>query len=156
MSVVRDVEVRHRTHDRRVDRRREPDARSREPSERVGPVEAERRRVDLDEVRLDLLEIDGHSRLVDRLGERARPRVILGEPLDVVVERVQPRSRDDAGLAHGAAEQVLLPPRAGHELARTREQRTERATEPLREAQRHRVEARGDRPTARHRAQPTR
>ena len=115
-----------------------------EPSERVRPVEAEPRRVDLDEVRLDLLEIDRHSRLVDRLGERPRPLVILRQPLDVVVERVQTRSRDDAGLSHGAAEQVLLPPRAGHELLRTGEQRPERAPEPLREAERHGVEARGD------------
>ena len=71
--------------------------------------------------------------------------MILGESRDVVVERVQPRSRNDAGLAHGAAEQVLLPPRAGHELVRAGEQRAERAPEPLGEAQRHRVEASGDR-----------
>ena len=105
---------------------------------------AERRDVDLHEVRLDLLEIDGHAGRVERLGERARASVVVREPLDVVVERVEAGRRDDPGLAHRAAEEVLLAPRALHQLARAGEQRPERAAEPLREAERHRVEAAGD------------
>ena len=43
---------------------------------------------------------------------RARARVVVGEPLDVVVERVEARGGDDPGLAHRAAEAVLLDARA--------------------------------------------
>ena len=119
-------------------------------------LEAERRDVDLHEVRLDLLEIDGHAGCVERLRERACAGVVVGEPVDVVVERVEAGRSHDPGLAHRPAEEVLLAPRALHQLARAGEQRAERAAEPLREAERHRVEARRDRPRAERRAPSTR
>ena len=53
-------------------------------------------------------------RVGEPLGEPARVRVVVGEALDVVVERVEPRRGDDAGLAHRAAEEVLEPPRLRH------------------------------------------
>ena len=38
--------------------------------------------------------------------EPARVRVVVGEPLDVVLERVQPGGGEHAGLAHAAAEHL--------------------------------------------------
>ena len=86
------------------------------------------------------------------LGEPARARVVVGEPLDVVVERVDAGGGDDPRLAHRAAEEVLLAPRALDRLGRAREERAERAAEALREAERDGVEARADRRRARRRA----
>src|SRR5688572_31621703 len=98
-------------------RRGKPDLGSLQARESVGPVAAERLEVDLHEVRLDLLEIDGKARIVERLGEPACARVIVREPLDMVVERVETGGGDDARLAHRTAEEVLLAPPALHELA---------------------------------------
>jgi hypothetical protein len=67
--------------------------------------------------------------------------VVVREPLDVVVERVDAGRRNDPRLAHRAAEEVLLAPRALHELVRAGEQRAKRTAETFREAERHRVEA---------------
>ena len=44
--------------------------------------------------------------------EPSRAGVIVGEPLDVVIERVDARRRDDPRLAHRAAEEVLFAPGA--------------------------------------------
>ena len=63
----------------------------------------------------------------------------------MVVERVDARGRDDPCLPHRAAEQVLEATGARHRLLRSGEERAERAAEPLREAERHRVEAPADR-----------
>ena len=101
--------------------------------------------VDLDEVRLDLLEVDRDARLVQPLAEAAGAGVVLGQPLDVVVEGVDARGGDDPGLAHRAAELVLVAPRAQHPLRRPRDDRAERAAEPLREADRDRVGVARDR-----------
>ena len=100
-----------------MDRRGQPYADCAEPVERVAAFQTERLDVDLDEVRLDLLELDRDAGRVERLGEPTRARVVVGEPVDVVVERVQARRGDDPRLTHGPAEQVLLAPRALHELA---------------------------------------
>ena len=78
----------------------------------------------------------GRPRVRPAFGEPPRAGVVVGEPLDVVVERVEPGGRDDPGLAHRAAEAVLLDPRAAISSARAGDQRAERAAEPLREAER--------------------
>ena len=80
--------------------------------------EPERSDVDLDEVGLDLLEVDGHAGLVEALREPPRAGVVVGEPVDVVVERVDPGRRDDPGLPHRTAEEVLQAPRFRHQLGR--------------------------------------
>ena len=100
-----------------------------------------RRDVDLDEVRLDAVGIDGEARLGEARARAAARGVVVGEPLDVVVERVDAGRRDDPRLAHRAAEEVLQPPRLSHHLGRAGEQRAERAAEALREAERDGVEA---------------
>ena len=73
--------------------------------------------IDLDEVRLHLPEIHRDARLVETLRERLRASVIVREPVDVVIERVQPGRGDDPGLPHRTPEEVLLAPRVRHELA---------------------------------------
>ncbi len=70
--------------------------------------------------------------------------MVLGQPLDVVVERVQPGSRHDPCLTHRTTEAVLLDPRAPHQLVRACDQRAERAAEPFREAEGDGVEEAGD------------
>ena len=55
-----------------------------------------------------------------RRRQRTRVRVIVGEPIDVVVERVERRRGEDAGLSHRAAEQLARRPRALHRFARAR------------------------------------
>ena len=122
-----------------------PTPASRRRARAAAAVEPERLEVDLDEVRLDPLEVDREARLRERLGEPPRAGVILREALDVVVERVDAGRRDDTRLAHRAAEEVLLPPGALDEVPRAREQGAERTAEAFREAERHRVEAGGDR-----------
>src|SRR6476659_11146551 len=66
-------------------------------------------------------------------------RVVIGEPLDVVVERVQHCGGGDAGLPQRTAEEELPLPGALYRLRRAGEDRAERAAEPLREADRDRV-----------------
>jgi len=53
--------------------------------------------------------------------------------------------RDDPRLSHRAAEQVLGPPSLHHQLLRTGDNGAERTAEPLREADRDRVEVPADR-----------
>src|SRR5205814_7612314 len=82
-----------------------------------------------DEVRLHLGRVDP-----DPFGEPARARVIVGEALDVVVERVQRGRCEDPRLPERAAEQVLALPRTLDERRRAGEDRAGRAAEALREA----------------------
>src|SRR4029453_14095267 len=49
--------------------------------------------------------------------------MVVGEPLDVVVERVDAGRRDDPGLPHRSAELVLETPRPLHQLVRARDER---------------------------------
>ncbi len=70
--------------------------------------------------------------------------MILREPLDVVIERVETRRGDDPRLAHRAAEPVLLDPRLRHQLGGAGKQRAKGTAEPFREAERHRVEIAAD------------
>ena len=100
--------------------RRERDARFAEPASGLVAADPEPAGVDLDEVRLDPVELDGEPGRVPRLGEPPGPGVVVREPLDVVVERVQPRRGDHPCLAQRAAEQVLLPPRPLEQRARGR------------------------------------
>src|SRR5438128_527033 len=53
---------------------------------------------DRDEVRLDSIRIDAYACVRETLAEAARACVILGEPVDVVVERVERRGGEHAGL----------------------------------------------------------
>src|SRR5262249_45648002 len=138
--VVGDVEVGQRAEDRWMDGRRHADALGCKAVYRLLLAEPERADVELDEVRLDAVEIDREAARGEPFGEAARAAVVVGEPLDVVVERIDAGCSHDAGLAHGAAEQVLAAARLEHQLGGAGEQRAERAPETLREAERDRVE----------------
>ena len=76
-----------------------------------------------------------------RLGQPAGARVVVGQPVDVVVERVQPGRREDADLAHPAAEPLAPDARLG-DRARADDASTEPtgAPEALGQADRHGVE----------------
>ena len=95
----------------------------------------ERPHVYLDEVRLHLLEVDGHAGLDEALGQPAGVRRGRRQPLDVVVERVE------AAAATIPAWRIAPPKRCLRRRAfaiRSREPATsapERVAEPLGEAQ---------------------
>ena len=72
--------------------------------------------------------------------------MILAESLHVMLQRVQARRGDDAGLPHGAAQHLADPARARDRLRRSQHQRPYRRTQALRKANRNRVEVRADRP----------
>ena len=122
-----------------------PTPRSLSSAERVVALEAEGLDVDLHEVRLDAIRgRPGTPAAASPSAERARAGVVVGETLDVVVERVDAGRGDDPRLAHRAAEEVLLAPGALDELLGACQERSERAAEPLRQAERDGVEAGGD------------
>ena len=85
-----------------------------------------RRHVELHEVRLDPIRVDGEPGLGEAEREPLRPRMVVRQPLDVVLERVDARGRDDPGLAHRAAEEVLEAARLAHH-ARTGRRAARRA-----------------------------
>jgi hypothetical protein len=66
--------------------------------------------------------------------------VVLGQPLDVVVQRVETRRRQDAHLAHAAAEPLADQPGLGDALPGADHERADRRTQALGEADRQRVE----------------
>ena len=96
MSSSLDPEMRHRAKHARVVRPRDADSLFRAADPVASPgVEPERADIDLDEVRLDLLQVDRHAGFLEPLGEPPRASVVVREPLDVVVERVDAGRGDD-------------------------------------------------------------
>ena len=73
----------------------------------------------------------------------------VGEAIDMVIERMDRRGGDDAGLAHAAADHLSPAVRASDEFLRAHQRRTDRRAQPLREADRDAVERRGDCPCRR-------
>src|SRR4051794_774456 len=91
--VVVDVEVEDGPQDAWIRRVGEPDPGLRERLDRVVAREPEGTEVEPDEVRLGA---GVEPRRGPRIGEPRGARVVVGEPLDVVLERVQPGRGDDA------------------------------------------------------------
>ena len=78
-----------------------------------------RRDLEDDDVGVDLVRIDAHARDARQPGgEAARVRVIVGEPVAVVLERVQRGGAQDADLAHAAAQHLAEAARAFDVVAR--------------------------------------
>src|SRR4051812_6499960 len=74
---------------------------------------------------------------------RMKPRrivVILGETRDIVLERIASGGRENARLAHPSAHHFAPAARRLDEVAARAEQRSDRRTEPFRQAHRHRIE----------------
>ena len=136
--------MRDRAEAGRNDRRRDPDTRLVHPLERLGLRETERLEVDLNEVRLDLFGVDRQPGRGEALAEPAGAGVVVGEPVDVVLQRVDTRRGHDAGLAHRPPEHVLETAGPKHQLGGAGDDGAERAAEALRQADRHRVGALGD------------
>ena len=76
----------------------------------------------------------------ETVGQPARVAVIVGQPLDVMLERVEAGGGEDAGLAHAAAEHLADAVHAVDELRRAADQRADRRAEALRQAERDGVE----------------
>src|SRR5580765_538014 len=81
--VVGDVEMSHGPHDGRVHGGRDKNPAVPQALDRTGPIRPD---VDLDEVRLDLLEIDRNSSSGEPLGEAASACMVLCNSVDVVVD----------------------------------------------------------------------
>ena len=99
--------------------------------------------------------LDPEAERCEALRQARRVRVVLGQALDVVLERVEARRREDAGLAHAAAEQLARPVQRSRSSAELATSEPDRRAEPLREADRHRVEGlRPSEPRARRSRRP--
>ncbi|OEI67412.1 hypothetical protein Cus16_3012 [Curtobacterium sp. ER1/6] len=91
------------------------------------------------DVRVDRRRVDA-----ERRREHPRVGVVLGEPFDVVLQRVPAGGREEAGLPHAAAVPLPPGPSGGDVLAGTDEHRADRCAEALRQADGHGVEAVGE------------
>ena len=121
-----------------------PDAFFGQTSQGIARIEPKCTDVDLDEVRLDLLEVDRNAGSLQSLREPTRPGVVVRQTLDIVVERIDPGGGDDPGLPHRSTELVLETARLSHQVVRAGNERPQRTAETLRETQRHRVELPSD------------
>ena len=102
-------------------------------------------------VHLEEDEVGLHARHVDlqsldvgnAFGEMAGIVVILGEPVPVMLQRVERGGGNDAGLAHGATQHLLLAPGLVDELLRSRQAGADRRTQALGVIEPERVDAGG-------------
>ena len=84
------------------------------------------------------------GRVGDGLGDHPGVAMVLGQPLDVMLQRVQgAAAASDAGLPHAAAEQLADAARRGRRSPRPGQRRADRRPQPLAEADRHAVEVLG-------------
>ena len=97
---------------------RKADAFFGQTSQGIARIEPKRTDVDLDEVRLDLLEVDRNAGSLQSLREPTRPGVVVRQTLDIVVERIDPGGGDDPGLPHRSTELVLETARLSHQVMR--------------------------------------
>jgi hypothetical protein len=67
----------------------------------------------------------------ERLADLARPPVVLGQPLEVVVEGVRARRGQHAGLPHAAAQPLAQGARLASRPAASVTTRSRRAPRPL-------------------------
>ena len=76
---------------------------------------------------------------VDAVGDEPRVGVVLCEPRDIVLERIQTRRCDHAGLAHAPAETLAPPPHLVDGSRVARNDGPDRRAEPLADADGDRV-----------------
>ena len=79
-------------------------------------------------------DVDGQTGGGESFRQALGARVVLGQALDVVVERVEHRRSNDPGLAQRAAEEELQPPCLLDRRLGAREHRPQRAAQALGEA----------------------
>lgn len=124
----------HGPQSRRLHERAKADAVGGEAFEEIGAGDAGGGDVEHNDVRFDRGDVDGDA--LD-FGQALRQRlglgVVVGEAIDVVLQGIDAGRRDDAGLAHSAAEQVLETPGLGNELLVAGQDAADGATESLRE-----------------------
>ena len=81
---------------------------------------------------------------VDAGGQAGRVGMILGETVDVMLERVQAGGRENSGLTHPAADRLAHAPRLVDERTGAAQDRAHRCAETLRQADRHLIGAVGE------------
>ncbi len=79
----------------------------------------------------------------DRRGELGRVGMVDRQTIDVMLQRVERRRGQHAGLTHAAPQQLAMSSGKLDELARTGERRSDRRPQPLAEADAHGVEVLG-------------
>ena len=78
---------------------------------------------------------------------RRQPRcvgVIVSQPINIVVECILPRRRDDAALTHSAADHFADAPCSGDQRFAAEQERADRCAQSFRQANRHRIEIGAD------------
>ena len=80
------------------------------------------------------------SRSAQAVGQPPGVGVVVGQALDVVLQGVEGRGREDAGLPHAAAEELAVPHAPRDQVARAGQRRADRRAQPLAEADADRVE----------------
>ena len=80
------------------------------------------------------------------VGQPLRQRMVLRQPLDMVVQRMGSRCRQHTGLAHAAAGHFADAVCARNEVTRAAQRRANRRAQPLAEAHRYAVKTLGDAP----------
>ena len=97
-----------------------------------------------DEVGLHARRVDGQTLDVgDALREVAGIVVVLGKPVPIMIDRIERGRGDDAGLAHGAAQHLFVPPRLLDEILGAREARADRRAQTFSIVEPQRVHAGG-------------
>ena len=137
---------------------REPHAEALErPPAELLAGEAGAAHVEDHDVGLDPVGVDRDAGQL-RQPARQTPRalVVLGQAVDVVLQRVDPGGRDDARLAHRAAEALLEDPGLLDERARARQHGADRRAEALGQVEPHAVERRARRRAPASRSPPPR
>ncbi len=66
--------------------------------------------------------------------------MVFGQPVHMVIERMQCRSGQDAGLTHAATQHLAPASRAGNHLRRTDQHGPDRCAEALGQANGNRIE----------------
>ena len=83
--------------------------------------------------------VDGRRVDAAGLGQQPGVGVVVGEPVDVVVEGVEPGRGQDPGLPHAAAHPLAPDARLGDRVGGADHERADRGTEALGQADRHDV-----------------
>src|SRR5207248_2331453 len=96
--------------------------------------------IDHDDVRLRAGRPDGLA-VGQKFGKSFRVLVILHNAIEIVIERIQSRRRENAGLPHPAAESFANLPGAGSSVLPESQTRADGATEGLGDAHHDRVGA---------------
>ncbi len=135
--------MRHRPHRARPERDDQHSALARGLDERR-PGDGLLTQIENDDVGLHRRDVEVHLRKAGEMpGDQARVDVVVGEPLDVVIERMKSGSSKEADLPHRATQHPSGTVGSRDDVARPGEKRAAGSTEAFREGHRDDIEGPG-------------